>query len=114
MAYDEYLAERITQALKEKNITFKEMKMMGGIAFLVNDKMCVGIINSDLMARLDPDIYEEALKRKGVREMDFTKKPMKGWIYVSPEGIDTDEELTSWIQLALDYNPKAKSSKKRK
>lgn len=114
MAYDEYLAERIAQTLKEKNTKFKEMKMMGGIAFMVNDKMCVGIINSDLMARIDPEIYEESLKRKGVREMDFTKKPMKGWIYVSPEGIDTDEELASWIQLAIDYNPKAKSSKKKK
>ena len=114
MAYDEYLAERITQVLKEKNTSFKEMKMMGGIAFMVDDKMCVGIINSDLMARIDPDIYEESLKRKGVREMDFTKKPMKGWIYVSPDGIDTDEDLAAWIQLALDYNPKAKSSKKKK
>lgn len=114
MAYDEYLAERIAQVLKEKNINFKEMKMMGGIAFLVNEKMCVGIINSDLMARIDPDIYEEALKRKGVREMDFTKKPMKGWIYVSPDGIDTDKDLAAWIQIALDFNPKAKSSKKRK
>jgi len=114
MAYDEYLAERISIVLKEKNTNFKEMKMMGGIAFLVDDKMCVGIINSDLMARIDPDIYEESLTRKGVREMDFTRKPMKGWIYVSPEGIDTDDELAEWIQLALDYNPKAKSSKKRK
>ena len=114
MAYDEYLAERIDQVLKEKNINYKEMKMMGGIAFLVNEKMCVGIINSDLMARIDPDIYKEALKRKGVREMDFTKKPMKGWIYVSPDGVDTDEDLAAWIQLALDYNPFAKSSKKKK
>lgn len=114
MAYDSYLAERITQVLKQKSTNFKEMKMMGGIAFMVNDKMCVGIINNDLMARLDPDIYEEALNRKGVREMDFTKKPMKGWIYISPNGIDTDKELASWIQLALDYNPKAKSSKKKK
>lgn len=114
MAYDEYLAERISKTLNEKNINFKEMKMMGGIAFMVNGKMCVGITNSDLMARIDPDIYEKVLKRKGVREMDFTKKPMKGWIYVSPEGIDTEKELSGWIQLALDYNPKAKSSKKKK
>lgn len=114
MAYDEYLAERIAKTLKEKNIDFKEMKMMGGIAFMVNDKMCVGITNSDLMARIDPDIFEQALTRKGVREMDFTKKPMKGWIYVSPDGIDSEEELSYWIQLALDFNPKAKSSKKRK
>lgn len=114
MAYDEYLAERIAKTLKEKNTSFKEMKMMGGIAFMVNGKMCVGITNSDLMARIDPNIFENVLKIKGVREMDFTKKPMKGWIYVSPEGIDTDKELSEWVQLALDYNPKAKSSKKKK
>lgn len=112
--YSEYLADRIRQVLKEKNTYYTEKKMMGGLAFMVDDKMCVGITNDDLMARIDPDIYEDALKRKGVREMDFTKKPMKGWIYVSPEGIDLDDDLSSWIQLALDFNPKAKSSKRRK
>ena len=112
--YSEYLADRIKQVLTEKRVSFVDKKMMGGLTFMVNDKMCVGIINDDLMARIDPQIYEEALNRKGVREMDFTKKPMKGWIYVGPEGIDHEEELTSWVQLALDFNPKAKSSKRRK
>jgi TfoX/Sxy family transcriptional regulator of competence genes len=111
--FSEYLADRIRQALKEKNTHFEEKKMMGGLAFMVNDKMCVGITNDDLMARIDPVVYEDALTRKGVREMDFTTRTMKGWIYVGPHGIDTDEELAGWIQLALDFNPKAKSSKKR-
>ena len=112
--YSEYLADRIKQVLTEKRVSFVDKKMMGGLTFMVNDKMCVGIINDDLMARIDPEIYEKALTRKGVREMDFTKKPMKGWVYVDPEGIDTDDELAEWIQLALDFNPRAKSSKKRK
>ena len=112
--YSEYLADRIRQVLKDKNAPFVEKKMMGGLAFMVNDKMCVGINSDLLMARIDPEIYEEALTSYGVREMDFTKKPMKGWIYVGPDGIDLDEDLASWIQLALDFNPKAKSSKKRK
>ena len=112
--YNEYLADRIKQVLTEKRIPFVEKKMMGGRTFMVNDKMCVGIINDDLMARIDPEIYEEALTRNGVREMDFTKRPMKGWIYVGPHGIDTDDELADWIQLALDFNPKAKSSKRKK
>ena len=111
--YSEFLADRIRRVLKEKNTPYTEKKMMGGLAIMVNDKMCVGITNDDLMARIDPDIYEEALSRDGVREMDFTKKPMKGWIYVSPAGIDLDDDLESWIQLALDFNPKAKSSKRR-
>ena len=114
MAYDEYLAERIEKTLIEKNISFKEMKMMGGIAYMVNDKMCVGITNNNLMARINPDIYVDALKRKGCRPMDFTGRPMKGWVFVSHEGIDTDEELAGWIQLALDFNPLAKSGKKKK
>ena len=112
--YSEYLADRMRNVLNDKKVPYAEKKMMGGLAFMVNDKMCVGINTDFLMARIDPDIYEEALTRKGVREMDFTKRPMKGWIYVNPEGIDTEDELSEWIQLALDFNPKAKSSKKKK
>lgn len=111
--FNEYLADRIRQVFQEKKTIFTEKKMMGGLTFMVNDKMCVGIIHDDLMARIDPEIYEEALTKKGAREMDFTKKPMKGWIYVGPDGIDMDKDLSNWIQLALDFNPKAKSSKKR-
>jgi hypothetical protein len=66
------------------------------------------------MARIDPDIYEMALKRKGCREMDFTNRPMKGFVFVDPQGTDMDEDLEYWMQLAIDYNPKAKSSKKKK
>jgi TfoX/Sxy family transcriptional regulator of competence genes len=112
--YSEFLADRIRIVLNEKHTHFTEKKMMGGLAFMVDDKMCVGIIKENLMARIDPEIYEDALKKKGAQVMDFTKRPMKGWIYVSPEGIDTDEELADWVQLALDFNPKAKSSKKQK
>ena len=112
--YSEYLADRIRQVLSERHITFEEKKMMGGLAFMVNDKMCVGINDDDLMARIDPALYDTSLNKHGVREMDFTKKPMRGWIFISPEGIDTDAELSYWIQMALDYNPLARSSKKGK
>ncbi len=114
MAYNEYLSERVRRSLKELNSPFEEKKMFGGICFLVNDKMCVGIINNDLMVRIDPldqDIY---LQEKGCRMMDFTKRPMKGYLYVSPDGIDMDEDLEKWVKRCLDFNPKAKSSKKRK
>lgn len=113
MAYDEFLAERILHAFKEKGILPAEKKMMGGIAFMVNDKMCAGVIDNKLMARLDPDIFEDALQKKGCRAMDFTGRPMKGWVYVEPDAIDMDKDLADWIQLCLDYNPKAKSSKKK-
>ena len=114
MAYDEYLADRIKQVLIEKNAPYAEKKMMGGMAFMVDDKMCVGVIDSKLTARLDPEVYDEALNKKGCHAMDFTGRPMKGWVFVEPEGVDMEKDLAYWIQLALEYNPKAKSSKKKK
>ena len=79
---------------------------------MVDSKMCVGVVKSRLMARIDPEIYEEVLSRRGCREMDFTGKPMRGFVFIEPEGIDMDNDLNYWIQLCLDFNPKAKSSKK--
>jgi hypothetical protein len=114
MAYDNYLAERIGVILKRRHIFFTEKRMMGGLAFMIDDKMCMGVIKSALMARIDPDDYEEALTKKGCREMDFTGRPMRGFVFVEPEGIDSDEDLEYWIALCLEYNPKAKSSKKGK
>jgi TfoX/Sxy family transcriptional regulator of competence genes len=113
MAYDELLEDRIQRILNENKISFSKKKMMGGLTFMVDDKMCVGIVRDTLMARIDPDRYDEALKKQGCREMDFTGRPMKGFIFVEPIGIDLDEDLEYWIQLALDYNPKAKKSGKR-
>jgi hypothetical protein len=112
MAYDEHLAERISKVLKEKHIRFESKNMMGGLCYMINDKMTVGIVNGSLMARIDPENYESALKKKGCRPMDFTGKPMKGFVFVDPKGIDMDNDLEYWIQLCLDFNPKAKSSKK--
>ena len=114
MAYDEYLAERINKVLKEKRVPFEEKKMMGGLTFMVDDKMCIGVVKENLMARIGPDNYEQALTKKGCKPMDFTGRPMKGYVFVEPDGIDMDNELNYWINLCLDFNPKAKSSKKKK
>ncbi|MCX6182307.1 MAG: TfoX/Sxy family protein [Bacteroidetes bacterium] len=114
MAFDEYLGERITRIFKEKKIVVEEKKMMGGLCYLLNDKMCVGVVKNELMVRFDPDLQEEVLKRNGARIMDFTKKPMQGYVFVSPEGVDMDDDLQSWIELAIEFNPKAKASKKKK
>ena len=70
------------------------------------------MIKENLMCRIDPEIYEIALTRKGCIPMDFTGKTMKGFVFVEPEGIDLDEELDYWIELALEFNPRAKYSKK--
>ncbi|MCB0396070.1 MAG: TfoX/Sxy family protein [Flavobacteriales bacterium] len=114
MAYNEFLADRIRQVFKDKKVGFEEKKMMGGLCFMVNDKMCAGVIHDDLMGRIDPDIKDALLQKKGCREMDFTGRPMKSFLFVGPEGTDTDKDLEEWIDLCLEFNPKAKSSKSRK
>jgi TfoX/Sxy family transcriptional regulator of competence genes len=112
MPYNEKLAERIRQALKDSP-RVEEKRMMGGLTFMVDGKMCVGVIQDDLMVRLDPAVYAAALKKKGGREMMFTGKPMKGFVFVGPEGTGAKKELNDWIDLALDFNSRAKASKKK-
>ncbi len=120
MAYDELLADRIRSSLNCKKISFIEKKMFGGLCFMVNDKMCVGVMSdkyaegSTLMARIGEEKMKEALHRPGCQPMDFTGRPMKGYVFVQDEGIDMDEDLEYWIQLCLDFNPQAKASKKKK
>ena len=111
MAYDEFLSDRIRSVLDGRKIPYEEKKMMGGVCYMVDDKMCVGVVKDNLMARIDPEIYDEALSRPGCREMDFTGRPMKGFVLVEPEGTDLDDDLDSWVELCLDFNPRAKSSK---
>ena len=112
MAYNEKLAERIREELSSVR-KVEEKKMMGGLTFMVNDKMCVGIANDDLMVRIDPEEYEVALTKKGCREMDFTGRPMKGFVFVGSEGTKGKKDLSHWISLALKFNKKAKASKKK-
>jgi TfoX/Sxy family transcriptional regulator of competence genes len=113
MAYDEQLANRIRGRLA--GITrLQEKEMMGGMSFMVNKKMCVGIIKDEMMCRIDPALHEECVERAGCRSMDFTGKKMKGWIMVEPEGMKSTRELDYWIGLALAFNKKAKASPKRK
>ena len=114
MAYDEYLADRISQFFKEKNTSFETKKMMGGLCFMVDGKMCVGINKNEVMARIDPEIYEGSLQEPGCKEMNFTGRPMKGFVFLTDEATDLEDDLYKWLQLALDFNPKAKTSKKRK
>lgn len=114
MAYNEYLQERIESILNDKKVVFEAKKMMGGLCYMVDEKMCFGVVNDDLMARVGPDRFEELLEKEGARLMDFTKRPMKGYLFVSPEGIDYEKDLEFWIDRCLEFNPLAKSSKKKK
>lgn len=112
MAYDELLADKIRLELDKKKVAYEEKKMFGGLCFMVDDKMCVGIIKDEMMARIDPEVEEEALTKRGARPMDFTGRPMRGYLNIEQEGLDEDMEY--WIDLCLDFNPRAKSSKKKK
>jgi TfoX/Sxy family transcriptional regulator of competence genes len=92
----------------------EEKEMMGGLCFILNDKMCVGVIKDEMMCRIDPALYEEALEKTGCHEMDFTGHPMKGWVMIEESGIKTAGDINYWIGLAVDFNQHAKSSKKKK
>lgn len=113
MAYDEYLQERINRILSEKNISYEAKKMMGGLCYMIDDKMCFGIVKNDFMARVGPQLYPELVEREGARPMDFTKRPMNGYLFVAPDGIDREDDLQFWIDRCLDFNPEAKASMKR-
>jgi len=114
MAYNQVLADRIREQLQFLKGTIEEKEMMGGLVFMLNDKMCVGIIKDELMCRINPDQYADAIEKTGCRQMDFTGKPMKGWILVDDSGMKNIQDLQYWIGLAVDYNQYAKSSKKKK
>lgn len=120
MAYNEHLAERITRFFTEQKVPFFEKKMMGGLCYMVHDKMCCGIHFDKksemdlLMARIGEEQYEIEIPKTETRPMDFTGRPMRGYLFVTPEGMDIDEDLEYWLQRCLDFNPLAKASKKRK
>ena len=113
MAYNENLANRIRESL-ENVPNVEEKAMMGGLTFMANDKMCVGIIKDEMMCRIDPKLHNESVEKLGCRAMDFTKHPMKGFVLIDETGIKSNEDFKYWINLALDFNPLAKSSKKKK
>jgi TfoX/Sxy family transcriptional regulator of competence genes len=113
MAYSEKLNNRIREALAGVK-KVEEKYMFGGVCYMVNGKMCIGVVKDEMMCRIDPDLYEEALEKNGCREMIFTGKPMKGYVFVSDEGMKSKKEFDYWIGLCLEFNKKAKAAKKRK
>ncbi|WP_298896368.1 TfoX/Sxy family protein [uncultured Psychroserpens sp.] len=103
MAFNEQLANRIREQLKFFPETFTEKRMFGGLSFLYKGKMTVGIIKQELAVRIVSDKMEIELAKPTVRPMDFTKRPMKEFVYVSNEGIKTETELLNYIELGLEH-----------
>ena len=102
MAYDEGLAERVREVVMERP-TVSEKKMFGGLAFMLNDYMFCGVMEDILMARVGPENWAGSLAKPHVREMDFTGRSMKGYVYVDPEGIEADEDLAQWVNLCAEF-----------
>jgi TfoX/Sxy family transcriptional regulator of competence genes len=113
MAYNEKLNDRIREAMANLP-KVEEKHMFGGTCYMLNGKMCVGVVKDEMMCRINPELYEEALQKLGCREMVFTGKPMKGYVFVSEEGLKTQKQFTYWINLCLEFNSEAKSSKRKK
>lgn len=120
MAYDPFLADRIHTFLTAQKVAYHSKSMMGGLVFMVNEKMYCGIHFDKkkemdlLMARIGETAQPDAMKRAGCMPMDFTGRPMKGYVFITPDGYDSEVDLEHWLQLCLDFNPLAKASKKRK
>ncbi len=102
MAYDDQLAERVRQALADQD-GIRELKMFGGLAFMLHGNMSIGVINDELMVRVGRDRHQEALEKPHARPMDFTGRPMKGFVYVLQPGIAADADLREWVQLGVEF-----------
>ena len=114
MAFNEKLADRVREIISATHTITEEKTMFGGLCFMVNEKMCVGVEKERLMVRLDPERYDEVMEREGCMPMDFTGKVMKGYVFVDAAALKSKRQLDFWLQLALEFNEKAKSSKKSK
>ncbi len=102
MAYDEGLAQRIREILvDQEGIT--ERKMFGGIGFMLHGNLVCGVNRDELMLRVWPEKHEQFLQKRNVRPFDFTGRPMKGWITVTPEGVESEEALKRWVNQGLDF-----------
>lgn len=115
MAFDTFLAERVRAYLAEfPKLEIEEIEMFRGLAFLVKGKMCVNVSGQNLMCRFDPTLTEELSQKTGFLQMTMKGKEYKGYCYVEPTGTKAKKDLEFWINLCLDYNERAKSSKKPK
>jgi len=101
VAYDEKLAARLRIAFGRVRVS--ERRMFGGLAFLHRGNLCCGIVGDELMVRVGPAAYADALQRSHARRMDFTGRPLKGYVYVAPAGFRSAGELAKWVSRALSY-----------
>ncbi len=114
MAYDEAFTKRVRDIILLTHTHVEEKKMFGGTAFLVNDKLCVGVRKERIMVRIDPAVFDEAVEKDGCTPMIMRGKTINGYVTIDAEVLNTKKELQYWIRLALDYNRIAQPAKKKK
>jgi len=113
MPYNEKLADRTREIISLSNKNVEEKQMFGGLCFMVDDKMCVGVKADHIMVRIDPLLYEEAMEQEGCKPMIHGKKTMKAFLFVDEAVLNTKKKLEYWLNLALEYNAVVKVSKKK-
>ena len=114
MAFNEETLERIRKVLLSKEVDFQEKKMFMGVCIMVDDKMCVAVHTDEIMVRIDPALDEDVREMPGCKAMQMKGSDIKGYYFISDDVLKTKKQLDYWVQLALDYNKIAKSSKKKK
>ena len=114
MAYNEKLANMTRELISQTHKNVEEKAMFGGLCFMVNDKMCVGVNKGRLMVRFDPAKNDEVMEKEGCKPMDFTGKVMKRYVFIDIKTLNTKKKLEYWVNLALDYNKISKQTKKKK
>ena len=102
MAYDERVARRVRRALTNYPGVV-EKKMFGGLAFLLRGHMCCGVVGDELMVRVGPDAYDDALCEPHARKMDFTGKPLRGFVYVGSDGFASNGDLGAWVARGTEF-----------
>ena len=112
MAFNEKLANRVREIISLTHKNVEEKKMFSGLCFMVNDKMCVGVHSNRIMVRFDPELNDKLIEKEGCKPMDFSGKPMRGFVFVDESVLQTKKQLSYWVELALAYNKFARSSKK--
>lgn len=113
MPINETLADRVREIIADSGEErVEEKKMFGGLAFLVDDKILVGVKKDRMLVRIDPELYQDALEKEGVIPMAREGRGMPGYVFVMDEFLETQRDLEYWLKLALEFNPRAKSSKK--
>jgi TfoX/Sxy family transcriptional regulator of competence genes len=111
MAANEQLLKKLREAFKDVS-NVEEKKMFSGVAFMVNNKLCVTVGKDKIMCRINPDLHDELIQNPGCTTVVMKGKEYKGYIWISESALTSKKEISHWVKLALDFNPKSKASKK--